>query len=293
MPRNGCTGLGELLPPETTTMTRSGNHEPQYLHGTKVAEQERLEVQAKLLGGAEFLPPVKPGMRILDVGCGTGAIAREIARRVAPGEIIGVDREEAQLETARRLAAEEGVGNVRFHKGDAAKLDFPDDEFDAVYSRFLLEHVAGPPDAVKEMVRVVKPGGWVCAYEWENGCDACYPDSPAIRQVWLGIYRLQEILGSDAWIARKLYGIFLRAGLKNVETEGRAWTVNARERDKLRMLIDGALEITRQTRAGLLAEHLVPEEILTRAKDEYQRLLDDPETFILAGFCRAVGTKAE
>jgi len=197
------------------------------------------------------------------------------------------------LETARRLAAEEGVGNVRFHKGDAAKLDFPDGEFDAVYSRFLLEHVASPPDAVKEMVRVAKPGGWVCAYEWENGCDVSYPDSPAIAQVWQGIFRLQQILDSDPWIARKLYGIFVRAGLKNVETEGRAWTVNASERDKLRMLIDGALEITRQTRAGLLAEHLVPEEILTRAEDEYQRLLDDPETFILAGFCRAVGTKAE
>lgn len=274
-------------------MTRSGNHEQEYLHGAEASEQERLEVQAKLLGGAKFLPPVRSGMRILDVGCGTGAIAREIAERVAPGEIIGVDREEAQLEAARRLAAEEGVGNVRFHRGDAAKLDFPDDEFDAVYSRFLLEHVASPPGVVAEMVRVVKPGGWVCAYEWENGCDVSYPDSPAIAQVWRGIFRLQQILSSDPWIARKLYGIFVKAGLKNVETEGRAWTAHAGEQEKLRMLIDGALEITRQTRAGLLAEHLVSEEILARAEDEYRRLLDDPDTFILAGFCRAVGTKTE
>ena len=277
---------------KAASMTELHGSEPNYLHGVEVSEQERLEVQARLLGGADFLPSLRPGMRILDVGCGTGAIAREVAGRIAHGEAVGVDREEAQLEAARRLAAEEGVTNVQLRLGDAAKLDFPDGEFDAAYARFLLEHVASPLGTVREMARVVKPGGWVCVYEWENGCDVCYPDSPAVVQVWHGIFQLQEILGSDAWIARKLYGIFLRAGLKNVETEGRAWTANAAERDKLEMLIDGAREIIRQCRAGLLAERLVPEEVLAQAEKEYQRLLDDPETFILAGFCRALGTKA-
>lgn len=274
-----------------STVAASGEGKPEYLHGTGTSEQERLEVQARLLGGADFLPPLRPDMRILDVGCGTGAIAREAARRLGQGEVVGVDREDAQLETARRLAGEHGIKNVHFRRGDAARLDFPDGEFDAAFGRFLLEHVASPPDVIREIARVVKPGGWVCAYEWENGCDVCYPSCPAVIQVWQGIFRLQQILNSDPWIARKLYGIFRRAGLENVQTEGRAWTANAGEREKLEMLIDGAREIIRQTCAGLLAERLVPENVIARAEQEYQQLLDDPDTFILAGFCRALGTR--
>jgi ubiquinone/menaquinone biosynthesis C-methylase UbiE len=272
-------------------MSKPSEHEHEYVHGTEASEQERLEVQAKMLGGGEFLPPLRPGMRILDVGCGTGAIAREVAVRIAPGEVVGVDREEVMLDTAQGLARAEGIENVLFVRGDANKLDFGDNEFDAAYARFLLEHVASPPDVVREIVRVVKPGGWVCVYEWENACDACYPESPAIAEVWRGIFRLQQILNTDPWVARKLYGIFLRAGLIDVQTEGRAWTANAGEQDKLQMMVDGALEITHQTRAGLLVERLVPEDVIDRAEQEYQRLLDDPAAFIMAGFTRAIGTK--
>ncbi len=272
-------------------MSESRGQEPEYLHGTEAAEQKRLELQAKLLGGADFLPPLSRGAKMLDVGCGTGAIAREVATRVSPGEVIGVDREKAQLATARRLASEQGIDNIHFQHGDAANLDFPDGAFHAAYCRFLLEHVAEPPAVIREMARVVAPGGWVCAYEWENGCFAVYPDSPAVMEVWDAVYRLQELLRSDPWIARKLYGVFRQAGLEHVNVKGFAWTATAAERDKLQGLIDGAREITRQTREGLLVEKLATDKILAQAEREYQMLLEHSETFILAGFCRAVGTK--
>jgi len=77
-----------------------------YLHGVDVSERQRLEAQAELLGGETFLPAVSPGMRAIDVGCGTGAIARRLAARVAPGEGVGVDREPEQIAAARELATE-------------------------------------------------------------------------------------------------------------------------------------------------------------------------------------------
>ena len=75
-----------------------------------------LEVQAKLLGGAEFLLPLQKGRRILDVGCSTGAIAREVAVavKIAPGEVIGIDRNEPQIEMAKRLAATNRIKNAHF-----------------------------------------------------------------------------------------------------------------------------------------------------------------------------------
>lgn len=272
-------------------MTRSRDHEPEYLHGADASEQARLEAMVTILGGAEFLPPLRRGMRILEVGCGTGTIAREVAERIAPGQIIGVDQQEAQLQTAGRIAAQRGIGNVSFRRSDAAGLEFPDAEFDGAYCRFLLEHVADPTGVVREMARVVRPGGWVCAFEWENGCSVVYPDSPAVAKVWQALYDLQVAMGGDAVIARKLYGILTHVGLGQVKAEGRAWSITADDKEKLRVYVDGAREIIRQGRDRLLSERRVTEELLKQADDEYQRLLDSPVTFVMEGYGCATGIR--
>src|SRR3712207_2477179 len=81
--------------------------------------------------GAFFLPYLRPGMRVLDVGCGPGTITVGLAAAVAPGEVVGVDRASRALEQARALAAERGVANVRFETADLHALPFPDAAFDA------------------------------------------------------------------------------------------------------------------------------------------------------------------
>src|SRR5215212_8050002 len=69
-----------------------------------------------------FLPHLRPGMRVLDAGCGGGSITLGLAAAVAPGEVVGVDIEAQRLVGARRLAAERGVANVRFEPGDIYDL---------------------------------------------------------------------------------------------------------------------------------------------------------------------------
>jgi SAM-dependent methyltransferase len=205
--------------------------------------------------------------------------------------VVGIDREEAQLATARRLATAAGLHNIQFLHGEASHLHFATATFDAVYCRFVLEHAPEPLQVLREMSRVVKPASWVCAYEWEPGCFSIYPDSPAIEHVWREIYQAQQRLGGDPWVGRKLLRFFQQAGLQDIGLEGRAWSITAHEQPKLQFYVEGAREIIRQIMPGLLREEVLTQGTLDQAESEYQMLLYSPAAFVFHGFCRAVGYK--
>ncbi|HET7769099.1 MAG TPA: methyltransferase domain-containing protein, partial [Chloroflexota bacterium] len=101
------------------------------VHAARSAENE----------AAFFLPHLRPGLRLLDVGCGPGSITLGLAAAVAPGETIGVDMAEAVLEQACAAAREAGTRNVTFQQAGATALPYEDASFDAVFAHTLLEHV--------------------------------------------------------------------------------------------------------------------------------------------------------
>lgn len=181
-----------------------------YVHGTAPTEQERLASLNRLTNDTfiRFLG-VAPGMRVLEVGSGLGILANAVAE--IAGEVVGVEYSREQLAAAR------GAANVTFVQGDAHRLEFPDDSFDLVYARYVLEHVSDPERVVREMRRVVRPGGRVAACENDISVMRLDPPSPAFERAWQALADYQASLGGDALIGRRLFRLFRQAGLREVE----------------------------------------------------------------------------
>ena len=112
---------------------------------------------------AYLAPYLTPGLDVLDVGSGPGTITLDIATRVRPGSVVGLDASADVCIQASTLARDSDVLNVDFVAGDAYALDFPDDSFDIVHAHQVLQHVGDPVAVLREMRRVVKPGGIVAA----------------------------------------------------------------------------------------------------------------------------------
>jgi ubiquinone/menaquinone biosynthesis C-methylase UbiE len=103
--------------------------------------------------------PLRPNIKVLDVGCGTGFPLLELAQRLGPScTVIGLDTWEAALERARFKARVSGVRNVEITKGDAAAMLFPDAQFDLIVSNLGLNNFSDPKTSVGECRRVMKPG---------------------------------------------------------------------------------------------------------------------------------------
>lgn len=187
---------------------RGGAHRP--AHARRTAEKN----------AAFLLPLLKPGMRLLDAGCGPGSITIGLAAAVAPGEAVGVDADETSLEVARAMAAERGCANVRFETGDVYALPFEDETFDAAFAHALLQHLADPLAAVREMHRVLKPGGIIALADADYDGSLFWPTTPELERASALDRRLRELNGGQWDVGRRLRGLLHEAGF--VRTEGSA-----------------------------------------------------------------------
>jgi len=171
--------------------------------------------------GAFFIPFLKPGIAVLDCGCGPGTITRDIARKVAPGTVTGLDFNLSQVERATRDAQAEGLRNVEFRQGSVYELPFADDSFDGVFSHALLEHLREPGRAVAEFFRVLKPGGMlgVCTPDWGGFLVA--PPNEEMKDAFQAYRDLQNANGGDVDCGRKLGGYVAGANFDNVRMSSR------------------------------------------------------------------------
>ena len=125
----------------------------------RAADPQQKAIREKYLSWVNF----PEAARVLDAGCGTGAISRDLARWANVDEVIGIDPSPVFLEKARELAAD--IPNLRFEEGDARSLPYEDASFDAVIFHTCLCHVPGPEKAVEEAFRVLRPGGHVAIFD--------------------------------------------------------------------------------------------------------------------------------
>lgn len=139
-----------------------------------------------------------PGERVLDVACGTGLIAIDAAFRVAPrGEVVGVDLSERMIAASQRRARSRGACNARFERMDAERLDLPDADFDVALCGLGLMYMPDPVQALREMRRVLRPGGRLAVAVWGDRA----------RCGWSSVF---EIV--DAEVASEVCPLFFRLG---------------------------------------------------------------------------------
>jgi ubiquinone/menaquinone biosynthesis C-methylase UbiE len=171
--------------------------------------------------GAALIPLLRPGMTVLDCGCGPGTVSVDIAERLGAGRAVGVDLDESQIGLARELAQRRGCGNVSFRQGDVYRLPFGDASFDAVFSHALFEHLSDPPRAMSELLRVLKPGApaVVCTPDWGS-----FLYSPATAPLLGAVHaycELQNRNGGDVAIGHKLLDYARQAGFERVRATAR------------------------------------------------------------------------
>ncbi|MFI8192773.1 class I SAM-dependent methyltransferase [Streptomyces sp. NPDC085946] len=173
---------------------------------------------------AYLLGSLRPGMRILDIGCGPGTITADLAERVPDGHVTGVDRAPEILERARTEAAGRGLGHLDFAVADVHALDFPDDTFDVVHAHQVLQHVGDPVQALREMRRVARPGGLVAVRDADYAAMTWYPASPGLDD-WLDLYhRVARANGGEPDAGRRLKAWALAAGFTDVTATSSTWT---------------------------------------------------------------------
>jgi SAM-dependent methyltransferase len=188
-----------------------------YVLGHADVEVERLLLQGRLYNDytehALRLAGLRPGMRVLDVGCGPGDVSFIAGRLVGPtGTVLGVDAASEMIELARARAAEQGLPAVHFMRAaiDAIALDEP---VDAVVGRLILMHLPDPAATLRHLSSFVRSGGVIAFSENDITGARSIPDMPLFGHVTAGIVRAFEAMGLSPQFGTTLHTIFADAGL--------------------------------------------------------------------------------
>ncbi len=192
----------------------------QFGDADRAAELQRLQQQATVLIGTELgqlgALGFRPGMRILEVGCGPGFITGPLSDIAGKAGAVGIDTSAELLAAANAVVAPVHP-NVRFQQGNAYDSGLPTASFHFLYSRLVYQHLNRPLDALIEARRVVRPGGRVCIMDIDDGFLALEPCPPAFARLTSRALEAQAKNGGDRLIARKLPGLMRAAGLMNIE----------------------------------------------------------------------------
>ncbi|MGH3355926.1 MAG: methyltransferase domain-containing protein [Nocardioidaceae bacterium] len=199
-----------------------GSRQAVYTHGhhESVLRSHRWRTAANSAG--YLLPRLRPEMSLLDVGCGPGTITADLADLVAPGTVTAVDTAVDVLDLARAETAR-SEGRVIFAVADVHGLPFPEATFDVTHAHQVLQHVADPVQALRELRRVCVPGGTVAVRDSDYGGFTWYPAVPELDE-WLRLYQsVARANRGEPDAGRRLLSWARQAGLHDISATSSTW----------------------------------------------------------------------
>jgi 2-polyprenyl-3-methyl-5-hydroxy-6-metoxy-1,4-benzoquinol methylase len=195
-----------------------------YTHGHDDAVLRSHRWRTALNSAAYLLPVLRPGMTLLDVGCGPGTLTADLAARVAPGATVGIDLEPAVVAEASRVAAERGVSTLTFSTADLHSVVAPTGGYDVVHAHQVLQHLADPVAALQAMGALVADTGVVAARDADYSAMTWWPSEPSLDR-WLEIYRgVTRHNRAECDAGRRLLHWARQAGFADVEYTTSTWT---------------------------------------------------------------------
>lgn len=195
----------------------------QYTHGHHDAVLRSHRFRTAENSAAYLLPHLRPGLRVLDVGCGPGTITADLARLVAPGDVVAIDRAAEVLAEATAACEQRGVSNVTVAVGDIYALDHPDDSFDVVHAHQVLQHLSDPVAALVEMRRVCRPSGVVAVRDADYAAMTWYPPNPDLDR-WQDVYHaVARANEAEPDAGRMLLAWANQAGFTEVDSSASVW----------------------------------------------------------------------
>jgi ubiquinone/menaquinone biosynthesis C-methylase UbiE len=164
-----------------------------------------------------LLPHLRPGMDVLDAGCGVGSIALDLAPTIAPGRVTGIDPDPGQIKAARQSAADREIENAGFEPGSVNELPFGDGSFDVVYANAVLLYLRDPVRALAEMRRVLRPDGLAAVSDDDLGTIVISPDVPEMRLAAQLFERAVVHEGGNPRYSHHLRGLMQEAGFARTQ----------------------------------------------------------------------------
>jgi SAM-dependent methyltransferase len=192
-----------------------------YTHGHAESVLRSHRARTAENSAAYLLPHLAPTDRLLDIGSGPGTITADLARLVR--EVVAVEISDEAAGLTRAELERQGVGQVDVRVGDVHTLDLADGEFDVVHAHQVLQHVADPVNALREMARVTRSGGVVGVRDSDYAAFAWYPELPGLDR-WLELYRAAaRANGGEPDAGRHLLAWAHAAGLDDVVATSSTW----------------------------------------------------------------------
>lgn len=240
---------------------------------------------------AFFLPYLKPGIDLLDCGCGFGNITVGLAEAIAPGRVTGIDLDEERIAQATAAATKHDVANVTFQTASIYELPFPDESFDAAFENAVFIHLDDPLKAAKEILRVLRPGGFFGARDGDHDGRIWGNMNPVMNDVRDFIRKRNARSGSNYYLGKELRALLRHAGFENVVASASVECHGTPE------AMAGASEIIAQvieeaeTLQIALEHQLADEATLKRWAAAIRKWGTDPDSVHILMNCEAVGWK--